>query len=191
MSVEKVVILAGGLGSRLSEETETRPKPMVEIGERPIIWHIMKIYSTFGLNDFVICLGYKGYMIKEFFSNYHLHMADVTFDLANNSCSIHHKRAESWRVTLVDTSANDQVGGVRVHSQLIAAQTGSLVGMGEWTDEASHVGQPRRQEGNVCPERPASHDEEGVLLGDIGGRRDETRAAEIVETRARFDCSRR
>jgi glucose-1-phosphate cytidylyltransferase len=111
MDVKKVVILAGGLGSRLSEETETRPKPMVEIGERPIIWHIMKIYSTFGLNDFVICLGYKGYIIKEFFSNYHLHMADVTFDLAKNSCVIHQKRVEAWRVTLVETGDTTMTGG--------------------------------------------------------------------------------
>ena len=111
MSEYKVVILAGGLGSRLSEETDARPKPMVEIGGRPIIWHIMKIYSSFGLNDFVICLGYKGYVIKEFFSNYHAHMADVTYDLANNSTVFHHKRAEPWRVTLVETGDNTMTGG--------------------------------------------------------------------------------
>jgi len=111
MSTCKVVILAGGLGSRLSEETEVRPKPMVEIGGRPIIWHIMKIYSKFGLNEFIICLGYKGYIIKEFFSNYHLHMADVTFDLGNNSATIHRKRAEQWRVTLVETGDTTMTGG--------------------------------------------------------------------------------
>ncbi len=107
----KVVILAGGLGTRLAEETETRPKPMVEIGDRPILWHIMKIYSHFGLNDFIVCLGYKGYVIKEFFSNYHLHLADVTFDLARNSMEVHRGRAEPWRVTLVDTGAGTMTGG--------------------------------------------------------------------------------
>jgi glucose-1-phosphate cytidylyltransferase len=111
MHIGKVVILAGGLGSRLAEETETRPKPMIEIGGRPILWHIMKIYSTFGLNDFVICLGYKGYMIKEFFLNYHVHMADVTIDLANNTTTVHHKRAEPWRVTLVETGDTTMTGG--------------------------------------------------------------------------------
>src|SRR6266849_2667340 len=97
MCIGKVVILAGGLGSRLSEETDVRPKPMVEIGGRPILWHIMKIYSRYGLNDFIICLGYKGYVIKEFFFNYHIHMADVTFDLAQHSTTVHRKRAEPWR----------------------------------------------------------------------------------------------
>ncbi|HEY4031010.1 MAG TPA: glucose-1-phosphate cytidylyltransferase [Caulobacteraceae bacterium] len=107
----KTVILAGGLGSRLGEETAVRPKPMVEIGGRPIIWHIMKIYSAHGLNDFVICLGYKGYMIKEYFANYFLHMSDVTFDLADNSMTVHQNSAEPWRVTLVDTGAETQTGG--------------------------------------------------------------------------------
>jgi glucose-1-phosphate cytidylyltransferase len=111
MRVGKVVILAGGLGSRLSEETEVRPKPMIEIGGRPIIWHIMKLYSTFGLNDFVICLGYKGYMIKEFFYNYDLHLADVTLDLSTNSTIVHHRRAEPWRVTLVETGEATMTGG--------------------------------------------------------------------------------
>jgi glucose-1-phosphate cytidylyltransferase len=107
----KTVILAGGLGSRLGEETAIRPKPMVEIGGRPIIWHIMKIYSAFGLNDFVVCLGYKGYMVKEYFANYFLHMSDVTFDLSNNTTTVHHNSAEPWRVTLVDTGADTQTGG--------------------------------------------------------------------------------
>src|SRR5207248_7915342 len=101
MSITKVVILAGGLGSRLAEETDIRPKPMVEIGGRPILWHIMKIYSRYGLDDFIICLGYKGYMIKEFSFNYQIHMADVTFDLGRHETIIHRKRAEPWRVTLV------------------------------------------------------------------------------------------
>ncbi|MEO8926813.1 MAG: glucose-1-phosphate cytidylyltransferase [Caulobacteraceae bacterium] len=107
----KTVILAGGLGSRLGEETAVRPKPMVEIGGRPIIWHIMKIYSAHGLNDFIVCLGYKGYLIKEYFSNYFLHMSDVTFDLAKNSVEIHQNSAEPWRITLVDTGAEAMTGG--------------------------------------------------------------------------------
>ena len=107
----KTVILAGGLGSRLGEETAVRPKPMVEIGGRPIIWHIMKIYSTYGLNDFIICLGYKGYMIKEYFSNYFLHMSDVTIDLTKNAVEIHQNSAEPWRITLVDTGADSMTGG--------------------------------------------------------------------------------
>lgn len=107
----KAVILAGGLGSRLSEETSTRPKPMVEIGGKPILWHIMKIYSSFGIEDFIVCLGYKGSMIKEYFANYFLYSADVTFDLAANSLEYHRKRSESWRVTLVDTGLNTMTGG--------------------------------------------------------------------------------
>jgi glucose-1-phosphate cytidylyltransferase len=107
----KAVILAGGYGTRLAEETEVRPKPMVEIGGRPILWHIMKIYSHFGINDFVICLGYKGYVIKEYFSNYFLHMSDVTFDLRTNEMSVHHNTAEPWHVTLVDTGTDTNTGG--------------------------------------------------------------------------------
>ncbi len=107
----KTVILAGGLGSRLGEETATRPKPMVEIGGRPIIWHIMKIYSAYGLNEFIICLGYKGYMIKEYFSNYALHMSDVTIDLASNTTKVHQSSAEPWKVTLVDTGPETMTGG--------------------------------------------------------------------------------
>jgi glucose-1-phosphate cytidylyltransferase len=107
----KVVILAGGLGTRLSEETGARPKPMVEIGERPILWHIMKSYSHYGFSDFVVCLGYKGYVIKEYFSNYFLHMSDVTFDMHDNSMVVHQNAAEPWRVTLVDTGAETQTGG--------------------------------------------------------------------------------
>ena len=107
----KAVILAGGLGTRISEESHTRPKPLIEIGGRPILWHIMKIYSSYGINDFVICLGYKGYLIKEYFNNYFLHMSDVTFDLAENSMSIHHQRAEPWKITLVDTGEHSMTGG--------------------------------------------------------------------------------
>lgn len=107
----KAVILAGGLGTRLSEETSTRPKPMVEVGGRPILWHILKMYSHHGINDFIICCGYKGYIIKEYFANYFLHMSDVTFDMRNNSIEVHHKRAEPWTVTLVDTGDNTMTGG--------------------------------------------------------------------------------
>jgi glucose-1-phosphate cytidylyltransferase len=107
----KVVILAGGLGTRISEETTVRPKPMVEIGGRPILWHIMKIYSHFGLHDFIICLGYKGYFIKEYFANYFLHTSDVTIDIAENQMEVHRKTAEPWRVTLVDTGDETQTGG--------------------------------------------------------------------------------
>lgn len=107
----KAVILAGGLGTRISEESHLRPKPMIEIGGKPIIWHIMKIYSHYGINDFVICLGYKGYVIKEYFANYFLHMSDVTFDMAENRMDIHNRHAEPWRVTLVDTGENTATGG--------------------------------------------------------------------------------
>ena len=107
----KAVILAGGLGTRLSEETASRPKPMVEIGGRPILWHILKIYSSYGINDFVICAGYKGYIIKEYFANYFLHMSDVTFDMANNSMQVHHKNAEPWKVTIIDTGDETLTGG--------------------------------------------------------------------------------
>ncbi|NBC38172.1 glucose-1-phosphate cytidylyltransferase [Novosphingobium sp. FSY-8] len=107
----KAVILAGGLGTRLGEETSVRPKPMVEVGGMPILWHIMKIYAAHGVNDFIVCLGYKGYVIKEFFANYFLHAADVTIDLANNSMEVHEAKSEPWRVTLVDTGANAQTGG--------------------------------------------------------------------------------
>ena len=107
----KVVILAGGLGTRLSEETILKPKPMVEIGEMPIIWHIMKIYSSHGFNDFIICLGYKGYVIKEYFTNYFLHKSDVTINLADNSVKVHDSKAEPWNITLVDTGVNTMTGG--------------------------------------------------------------------------------
>ncbi len=107
----KAVILAGGLGTRLSEETTVRPKPMVEIGGRPILWHILKIYSQHGINDFVICCGYKGYVIKEFFANYFMHMSDVTFDMGTNQMTVHNSVAEPWRVTLVDTGDSTGTGG--------------------------------------------------------------------------------
>lgn len=107
----KVVILAGGFGTRLSEETVIRPKPMVEIGGKPILWHIMKIYSHYGFHDFIICLGYKGYMIKEYFSNYFLHMSNVTFDMRHNSMEVHERYVEPWRVTLVDTGNETMTGG--------------------------------------------------------------------------------
>ena len=107
----KVVILAGGLGTRISEETLLKPKPMVEIGGKPILWHIMKHYSSYGINEFIICCGYKGYMIKEYFANYFLHMSDVTFDMSNNKMEVHNRNAEPWKVTLVDTGENTMTGG--------------------------------------------------------------------------------
>jgi glucose-1-phosphate cytidylyltransferase len=107
----KAVILAGGEGSRLSEETETKPKPMIEIGGKPVLWHIMKLYSVYGINDFIICLGYKGFVIKEYFSNYLLHVSDITFDLAQNKTEIHQYSAEPWKVTLVDTGEKTMTGG--------------------------------------------------------------------------------
>lgn len=107
----KVVILAGGLGTRLSEETDLKPKPMVEIGGKPILWHIMKIYSAQGFNEFIICCGYKGYMIKEYFANYFIHQADITVDLGKNSVEVHRSKAEPWKITLVDTGLNTMTGG--------------------------------------------------------------------------------
>ncbi len=107
----KAVILAGGLGTRIAEETGTRPKPMIEIGGRPILWHVMKIYSAHGINDFIVCLGYKGYVIKEYFANYFLHTSDVTFDIKNNQMSVHNVTAEPWRVTLLDTGEHSGIGG--------------------------------------------------------------------------------
>lgn len=107
----KAVILAGGLGTRISEETHLKPKPMIEIGGRPILWHIMKIYASHGVNDFIICCGYKGYVIKEYFANYFLHMSDVTFDMSSNRMEVHQKKAEPWRVTLVDTGEETMTGG--------------------------------------------------------------------------------
>ncbi|MFT6404775.1 MAG: glucose-1-phosphate cytidylyltransferase [Marinomonas primoryensis] len=111
MFTMKAVILAGGLGTRLSEETSTRPKPMVEIGGKPILWHIMKMYSAHGINDFIICCGYKGYVIKEYFANYFLHQSDVTFSMKDNRMKVHEKRAEPWTVTLVDTGDESMTGG--------------------------------------------------------------------------------
>jgi len=107
----KVVILAGGMGSRLSEETHLKPKPLIEIGSKPILWHIMKIYSKYNLNDFVICLGYKGYLIKEYFANYFLHMSDVTIDIKNNKLEIHRISSEPWKITLIDTGEDTMTGG--------------------------------------------------------------------------------
>ena len=107
----KAVILAGGLGTRLSEETDLRPKPMVEIGGRPIIWHIMKIYSQHGVNEFIVCCGYLGYMIKEYFTNYFMHMSDLSIDLSNNQVTVHKMNAEPWKVTLVDTGKETLTGG--------------------------------------------------------------------------------
>lgn len=116
----KAVILAGGLGTRISEETHLKPKPMIEIGGRPILWHVMKIYAAHGINDFIICAGYKGYVIKEYFANYFLHMSDVTFDMSQNKMEVHQQRSEPWRVTIVDTGEATMTGGRlrRVHEYL-------------------------------------------------------------------------
>lgn len=107
----KVVLLAGGLGTRISEESHLRPKPMIEIGGKPVLWHIMKIYSHYGLNDFIVCCGYKGYVIKEYFANYFMHLSDVTFDLKNNKMQVHNSTSEPWNVTLVDTGESTMTGG--------------------------------------------------------------------------------
>jgi glucose-1-phosphate cytidylyltransferase len=107
----KAVILAGGLGTRITEETHLKPKPMIEIGGKPILWHILKMYSFHGVNEFIICCGYKGYIIKEYFANYFLHMSDVTFDMSQNKMVVHQQKAEPWRVTLVDTGEGTQTGG--------------------------------------------------------------------------------
>jgi glucose-1-phosphate cytidylyltransferase len=107
----KAVILAGGVGSRISEETVSRPKPMIEVGGKPLLWHIMKIYSSHGIDDFVVCLGYRGYVVKEYFANYYLHMCDVSFDFSSNSMEVHQSSAEPWRVTLIDTGEHTQTGG--------------------------------------------------------------------------------
>src|ERR671929_497174 len=107
----KAVILAGGLGTRISEETELRPKPMIEVGAKPLLWHVMKIYSAQGIDEFVICLGYRGYVIKEYFANYYLHSSDVTFDVATGAMEVHQQSAEPWRVTLVDTGEETATGG--------------------------------------------------------------------------------
>jgi glucose-1-phosphate cytidylyltransferase len=124
MRFVKAVILAGGLGTRISEETSIKPKPMIEIGGRPILWHIMKLYSAHGVNDFVICCGYKGYVIKEYFANYFLHMSDVTFDMQQNKMEVHQQKAEPWRVTLIDTGDDTMTGGrlKRVASHVAAEQ---------------------------------------------------------------------
>jgi glucose-1-phosphate cytidylyltransferase len=129
----KAVILAGGLGTRISEETSLRPKPMIEIGGKPILWHIMKMYSAHGINDFVICCGYKGYVIKEFFANYSLHSSDVTFDFKKNNTVIHQERSEPWTVTLVDTGDDSMTGGrlKRVQKYLDPKPLSSIKVMGE------------------------------------------------------------
>jgi glucose-1-phosphate cytidylyltransferase len=107
----KAVLLAGGLGTRISEESASRPKPMIEVGGKPIIWHIMKMYAAHGINEFIVCCGYKGYVIKEYFANYFLHQSDVTIDMATNNIEVHHKKAEPWKITLVDTGEETQTGG--------------------------------------------------------------------------------
>jgi len=132
----KVVILAGGMGTRLSEETDLKPKPMVEIGGRPILWHIMKNYSYYGFNEFVICCGYKGYMIKEYFANYFVHQADITVDLGKNSIEVHRSKAEPWKITLVDTGLNTMTGG---RIKRIKEYTGNKTFMLTYGDGVSNI----------------------------------------------------
>ncbi len=148
----KAVILAGGLGTRLAEETAVRPKPMVEIGGRPILWHIMKIYSAHGIDDFIICCGYKGYMVKEYFANYFLHMSDVTFDLRHNGMEVHERHAEPWRVTLVDTGEQTMTGGrlKRVRDYLGNEDFCFTYGDGVGDIDISRLIAFHRQQGNLA-----------------------------------------
>ena len=148
----KAVILAGGLGTRISEETSTRPKPMVEIGGKPILWHIMKIYSAHGINDFIVCLGYKGYMIKEYFANYFLHMSDVTFDMVGNKMEVHQNSAEPWRVTLVDTGETTMTGGRlrRVRAYLDDEDFCLTYGDGVTDVNIRHLVEFHKQEGGLA-----------------------------------------
>jgi glucose-1-phosphate cytidylyltransferase len=148
----KTVILAGGLGTRISEETGTRPKPMVEIGERPILWHIMKLYAHYGFNEFIVCLGYKGYFIREFFANYYLHQSDVTIDLRNNSLKVHNNSSEPWIVTLVDTGMNTMTGGrVRRVSEYIGNEPFMLTyGDGVADINLSQLLEFHRGHGRLC-----------------------------------------
>src|SRR3990170_4635774 len=132
----KVVILAGGRGTRISEESHLKPKPMIEIGDAPILWHIMKTYSYYGYNEFIICLGYKGYMIKEYFSNYFLHMSDVTFDMQHNKMEVHERYAEPWKVTLVDTGTETMTGG---RIKRVAPYIGSETFMMTYGDGVSDI----------------------------------------------------
>jgi glucose-1-phosphate cytidylyltransferase len=136
----KIVILAGGFGTRISEESHLKPKPMIEVGEHPILWHVMKLYSAYGFNDFIICLGYKGYVIKEYFANYFLHNSDVTFDLGNNSLEIHDSTAESWKVTLVNTGLNTPTGG---RIKRVRKYVGTETFMMTYGDGVSNVNIPR------------------------------------------------
>jgi glucose-1-phosphate cytidylyltransferase len=145
----KAVILAGGLGTRISEETQVKPKPMIEIGGKPILWHVMKIYSSHGINDFIVCLGYKGYLIKEYFANYFLHTCDVSFDIANNSMEVHETTAEPWRVTLVNTGDATMTGGriKRISKYLADEETFCLTygdGLGD-VDIAASIELHRRE----------------------------------------------
>ena len=142
----KCVILAGGKGTRIAEESSTRPKPMLEIGGRPILWHIMKLYAAFGVNEFVVCLGYKGYMVKEYFANYFLHQADVTFDMAGNRVEYHDCRSEPWKVTLVDTGEESMTGGRLLHVGKYLTAGRDLL-----HDVRRRLGEHRYRRGNRLP----------------------------------------
>ena len=151
----KVVLLAGGFGTRISEESHLKPKPMIEIGEKPILWHIMKYYSQFGFHEFVICLGYKQYVVKEFFADYFLHTSDVTFDLANNRMEVHNNYSEPWKVTLVDTGLNTMTGGRVSHISPICAQANQ--GNGHREQKKSRCGQIQKQLLSVCHASHTGH----------------------------------
>ena len=172
----KAVILAGGLGTRISEETQVRPKPMVEIGGRPLLWHIMKLYSHHGIHDFVICLGYKGYLIKEYFANYFLHMSDVTFDMQHNRMEVHERHAEPWRVTLVDTGESTMTGGRlrRVRGYLGAETFCFTYGDGVGDVDIGAVVAFHREQGTLAtvtavqpPGRFGALNIEGARVGDL------------------------
>ncbi len=191
----KAVILAGGLGTRLSEETGTRPKPMVEVGGKPVLWHIMKIYSAHGINEFVVCLGYKGYLIKEYFSNYFLHTSDVTFDLANNTQTIHRGGSEKWRVTLVDTGESTLTGGrVRRVRDYVKDDDAFCLTYGDGVGDVdiSELVRLHRAEGRLAtvtatqpPGRFGALWIEGTRVNDFAYWRNlESRAGELVRRRA-------
>ncbi|MBX9577415.1 MAG: glucose-1-phosphate cytidylyltransferase [Chthoniobacterales bacterium] len=149
----KCVILAGGLGTRISEETVLKPKPMVEIGGKPLLWHVMKIYSAHGINDFIICAGYKGYLIKEYFANYFLHMSDVTFDIKENSMEVHERYAEPWKVTVVDTGEETMTGGrLKKVARYLGAETFCMT----YGDGVGDVAIPKVLEAHHCSQRKAT-----------------------------------
>ena len=177
----KAVILAGGLGTRISEETHVKPKPMIEIGGKPILWHIMKIYSHHGINDFIICCGYKGYVIKEYFANYFLHMSDVTFDMAHNRMEVHQQYAEPWKVTLVDTGEETMTGGrLKRVARYLAGEEAFLLHLWRWR---------RRCQYHRVDRFPSCARELGDADGDLSARA--FRCAGYLTADHRVEASRR